>query len=145
MNRFVWVGAILILVIGGMVIVQQVPLGRQVRDVSDSSSATEVIEYEIEGRMYRLYTARTAAEWRQGLMNHRSLDGVDGMIFYFPDEEIRNFWNKNTFMDLDVYWIRGDKVVGVSELPSIEKSGDIVSVSSPEEVDVVVEIVKTTP
>ena len=36
------------------------------------------------------------------------------MIFIFPDKERQTFWNKNTYLDLDIYWMNDDKVVGKS-------------------------------
>jgi len=65
----------------------------------------------------------------------------DGMIFIFPDKDYRTFWNKNTYLDLDVYWLNDDKVVGKSFLPSILKSKKVVTVGSGEEVNRVVEII----
>ena len=35
----------------------------------------------------------------------------DGMIFIFPDKQIRSFWNENTYLDIDVYWLDGEKVL----------------------------------
>ena len=45
-------------------------------------------------------------------------------------------------MDLDVYWVNEGAIVGIDFLPSIEKSGDIVNVQSPEPIDWVIEIVR---
>ena len=64
------------------------------------------------------------------------------MIFLFPSLEVRSFWNKNTYMDLDVYWLAGDEVLGKSKLPSIEKSKEIVVVDSPAPANKVIEIPK---
>ena len=47
---------------------------------------------------------------------------------------------KNTLIDLDILWIDGEKVVGKSFLPSIEKSKEIVTVESPKSADKVIEI-----
>ena len=66
----------------------------------------------------------------------------DGMIFIFPDKQVRSFWNKNTYLDLDLYWMDGDKVVNKSYLPSILKSKDTVVVKSSGEVNRVVEIIR---
>ena len=66
----------------------------------------------------------------------------DGMIFIFPDKQIRNFWNKNTYLDLDIYWSKDNKIVGKSFLLSILKSKTIVTVNSKEKVDRVVELIK---
>ncbi|MEM0476681.1 MAG: hypothetical protein QW367_03565, partial [Candidatus Aenigmatarchaeota archaeon] len=53
-------------------------------------------------------------------------------IFIFPDKQIRYFWNKNTFVDLDVYWLDDDKIIGREFLPSIEKTKEIYTIKSPE-------------
>ena len=87
--------------------------------------------------------ANKPEEWSKGLMFYRKLDGADGMIFLFPDKKIRNFWNKNTYMNLDIYWIDGDKVIGQDFLPAIDKSMKGISVvSSFKPVDKVIEVVK---
>jgi uncharacterized membrane protein (UPF0127 family) len=90
-------------------------------------------------------TAKTTTEWTKGLMDYKNkgeLKGADGMIFMFPKKEYKQFWNQNTYLDLKVYWMDGERVVGKSDLPSITKSKDVVVVYSPEKVDRVVEIVK---
>lgn len=98
------------------------------------------ILYTLNRRQYTLLTATNPQEWQQGLMGYRKLDGADGMIFVFPDKQIRSFWNKNTFMDLDLYWLNDDKVIGKSYLPSIEKSKGIVIIASPDKTNKVVEL-----
>ena len=103
------------------------------------------IEYKLNNKTYKLLTAKNSAEWQKGLMFYKSkeeLKGADGMIFIFPEKDFRSFWNENTYLDLDVYWIDGDKVVGKSYLPSIEKSKEIVTIDSSGSVDKVVEIVR---
>lgn len=102
-------------------------------------------EYVIEGHTYLLLTAKNSSEWERGLMfykDKKDLKGADGMIFIFPDKEFRTFWNKNTYLDLDVYWIDGDRVVGKSYLPKIKKDEEVSTVGSPEKVDKVIELVK---
>ncbi len=68
------------------------------------------------------------------------LDGADGMMFLFPDKKVRSFWNKNTFMDLRLYWLDNNVIIGESFLPSIEKSKEIITVISPKEVNKVIEL-----
>ncbi len=108
---------------------------------NQTATKTKIIHYKIDGMFYRLLIADEPAEWERGLMNVRKLDQASGMIFIFPNKEYRNFWNKNTLVDLDVYWISDDKIVGKSFLPSIEKSRQIVTVSSPQAVNKVVELI----
>lgn len=100
----------------------------------------KIINYQLQNKDYKLLEADTPQKWERGLMYFRKLDGVDGMIFIFPDKESRTFWNKNTFMDLELLWLDDDKVVGKSSLLSIEKSKEVVTVSSPKEVNKVIEI-----
>ena len=102
-------------------------------------------EYVIEGHTYLLLTAKNSSEWERGLMfykDKKDLKGADGMIFIFPDREFRTFWNKNTYLDLDVYWIDEDKIINKSFLPSVLKSKETVTVDSHHRVDKVVEIIR---
>ncbi len=90
-------------------------------------------------------TASNQEQWEKGLVfykNKQELKGADGIIFIFPDKQIRSFWNKNTYLDLDIYWMEDDKIIGKSFLPSILKSKEIVVIKSVGEVNKVVEIVK---
>ena len=98
------------------------------------------INYKLENKNLKLLVADTPEKWQRGLMYFRKLEGVDGMIFIFPEKELRTFWNKNTFMNLDLYWLDDDRIVGKSFLPSIEKSKEIITVSSPKEVNKVIEL-----
>lgn len=100
----------------------------------------EIVNYKLENKNYRLLVADTPEKQERGLMYFRTLEGIDGMIFTFPKKEKRAFWNKNTFMDLTLYWVNDGKIESKSELPSIEKSNGIVTVSSTTEVDTVIEM-----
>lgn len=103
---------------------------------------SETIAYELNGKQYRFLIADTSEKWEKGLMYVRKPTSIEGMIFIFPDKQIRNFWNKNTFVDLDLYWIDDKRITGQSFLPSIEKSKNIVIVSSPEPVNKIIEVIK---
>ena len=98
--------------------------------------------YLINNKNYCLLTANNQQEWERGLMYYKKPVDFDGMIFIFPDKQVRSFWNKNTYLDLDLYWMDGDKVVNKSYLPSILKSKDTVVVKSSGEVNRVVEIIR---
>ena len=97
------------------------------------------IDYKLSGKSYKLLIADTPQKWEKGLMNFRKLDGVSGMIFLFPDKQYRSFWNKNTLMNLDLYWLDDDKILGRSYLPSIEISNGVVIVNSPVPANKVIE------
>src|SRR3989339_2080403 len=98
--------------------------------------------YSINNKNYCLLTASNPEQWERGLMFYKKPVDFDGMIFIFPDKQIRNFWNKNTYLDLDLYWINEEKVIGKSFLPSILKSKKLVIVKSSGEVNIVAEIIR---
>ncbi|MCS7307301.1 MAG: DUF192 domain-containing protein [Aquificaceae bacterium] len=85
--------------------------------------------------------ADTQEKQEKGLMGYRSLVNFDGMVFVYKEKAIRHFWNKNTYLELDLYWIDGEHVVGRSYLPPVDRFG-LVIVSSPQPVDKVVELVR---
>ena len=47
----------------------------------------------------------------RGLMFRRSLQENEGMLFLFPREQVHSFWMKNTYIPLDMIFIRGDMTV----------------------------------
>ncbi|MEN3014332.1 MAG: DUF192 domain-containing protein [Endomicrobiia bacterium] len=102
----------------------------------------KIIDYEIEGKIYKLLLADTPKKWAKGLMHKRNLKNADGMLFVFPEKRKPTFYNKNTYLDLEIYWINGSSVVAKNYLASIEKTKIIVYVEAPDYVDKVAEIVK---
>lgn len=103
----------------------------------------EEVPYKIEGRTYKLLVADTEEKYTKGLMgiDEKNLNGFNGMIFLFDDMQTRTFWNKNTHLDITIYWIADNTIVGKTQLPAIDKGGKK-TVSSPRPVDAVVEIVE---
>ncbi len=102
----------------------------------------QIVNYQLEGKNYKLLVADTDYKRQKGLMDLKSLDGFDGMIFVFPHKDFLRFWNKNTYLDLDVYWLDDEKVVGKDYLPSIDKSKEIIIIESKNRVNKVIEIVR---
>lgn len=100
----------------------------------------EITNFQLNGQNYRFATAQTKTQRYQGLMFVRELIGVDGMIFLFPDKDIRIFSNRNTLVDLKVYWLQDERIVGKDFLPAFEKSEEIIRVYSPAKVNMVIEI-----
>ncbi len=101
-----------------------------------------LVPYELDKKIYLLREAKTSEEWQKGLMFVKKPVDYDGMIFIFPDKQIRSFWNKNTFVDLEVYWLDDNKIIGKEELPSIIKTKTVKIITSPLPVNKVVEIIK---
>jgi len=102
-----------------------------------------LIPYELENKIYLLREAKTPGEWQKGLMFVKKPVDYDGMIFIFPDKQIRTFWNQNTFLDLEVYWLDDDKIIGKDKLESIEKTKMIKTIQSPGPINKVIELITT--
>lgn len=71
------------------------------------------VTIDMAGKQYRfnVEVARTEAEQAQGLMHRTSLPADGGMIFPFPKPKFASFWMKNTFIPLDIFFIRADGTI----------------------------------
>jgi hypothetical protein len=69
--------------------------------------------------------AATPPTRQRGLMFRQSLPEEEGMLFLFPASEQLSFWMKNTYLPLDMIFIKSDMtVLGVVEgaIPLTEES-----------------------
>lgn len=71
------------------------------------------IEFAYKGqkKVLRLDLAVTSDQHAYGLMNRTNMGKDDGMIFIFPEAGYREFWMKNTLIDLDIAYVSAEKVV----------------------------------
>ncbi len=65
----------------------------------------------INDKPFQAEIADTPEKHARGLMFRRCLKDGYGMLFIFPDEEVRSFWMKNTLIPLDMIFLNGDKQV----------------------------------
>lgn len=60
--------------------------------------------------------AETEGAITQGLMHRKSMDFNRGMLFIFPDNEVRSFWMKNTIIPLDIIYVSENmKIVAIKD------------------------------
>lgn len=88
-------------------------------------------------KKYSVEIVRSAHDQAVGLAKYDHLELGEGMLFQFTDHEYRNFWMKDMKFDIDIVWIAGDQVVGVSS--GLYKD-EFKSIRSPGPVDYVLEV-----
>jgi uncharacterized membrane protein (UPF0127 family) len=78
-------------------------------------SAKDVQPLEIVSKSgvhtFTVEMALTAEEQAKGLMFRRELPEGEGMLFDFHREQPASFWMKNTYVSLDMIFIRGDGTI----------------------------------
>ena len=77
---------------------------------NSNSSIFKNIECEIKfgnnkSKFLSLDIADTFEKRSYGLMNREKIDTNEGMLFIWEDSEIREFWMKNTYFNLDLFFI----------------------------------------
>lgn len=88
--------------------------------------------------LFDVYVASTRAQQMRGLMHVRELPPFTGMIFVYQQAGIRSMWMKNTYLPLDMLFIRGDGTV--SSVAAHTTPLSLTSVSSNEPVNFVLEL-----
>jgi len=79
------------------------------------SSSIRLPNVVINNKAIKVEIAETATEQRQGLSGRTDLCADCGMLFIFPDSQIRKFWMKNMNFPLDIIWIDENKIVNISK------------------------------
>ena len=104
MRAFRWIALVLVGVL--WLAGSAFPAGRQTLEIA---SKTGVHAFSVE-------MATTEAERAQGLMNRKSLPEGQGMLFDFQRDQEVGFWMKNTYIPLDMIFIRSDgRIMRIAE------------------------------
>lgn len=82
--------------------------------------------------------AKTREQQRIGMMYRMKAEPLTGMLFLFDEEKERSFWMKNTFIPLDIIFIKKDGVI--AHIHSNAEPQSLVPVKSGEPVVAVLEI-----
>ena len=71
----------------------------------------------IGNQTFSLELATTEAQQELGLMHRDHLDSDKGMLFIFPDSQVRTFWNHDVSFALDLIFLDpSGKVVSIKRL-----------------------------
>ncbi len=97
----------------------------------------------IGGQEFLLEVADSSLERAVGLQGRKFLAPQAGMLFAFDEPAIQSFWMKNTLIPLDLLWVAGGEVVGVTTdvqpQPGVA-TGELTLYPSPQPVSTVIEI-----
>ncbi len=119
------------------------PLGQDETAAADLSSAFEsgtiIIEAEKDA-CYRfdVYLATNREQQIRGLMHVRHLREFTGMLFSYVEPNMHSMWMKNTYISLDILFIREDGTI--SNIESNTEPLSLKSISSTEPVSYVLEL-----
>jgi uncharacterized membrane protein (UPF0127 family) len=103
--------ALLGVVVAGLVAGAALWLGDGERDQPADGSRVGV---RVGGEPVRAEIAAGRRARARGLAGRSALAAAEGMLFVFPSEGRRDFWMRGVEFPIDMIWIRGDRVVGVT-------------------------------
>lgn len=93
---------------------------------------------EIKDHRFQVEIVRTPEEWEKGLMFRKTLAPNEGMLFWGTEERLQSFWMKNTYVPLDILFLKADgEIVHIAEntvplsetpIPSIYKATHILEI-----------------
>ena len=76
---------------------------------------------QIGNQILTVEIADTPDRSSQGLMFRKELKEGNGMLFVFPDESIRSFWMKNTFVPLSIgYFNAKNELIDIQDMQPAE-------------------------
>jgi uncharacterized membrane protein (UPF0127 family) len=88
--------------------------GPELRTVTIDASGGGEVEVRVE-------IADDLPEQTRGLMERTALAEDRGMLFVYPDEEVRSFWMKNTLIPLSIAYIDSDgRIVDLQDMKPLD-------------------------
>jgi len=80
---------------------------------SSGSSGTRTVSVHVGGATVKAEVAADAKARERGLSGRTALAEDHGMLFVYPDRQVRTFWMKGMRFPLDIIWVARGKIVGV--------------------------------
>lgn len=93
----------------------------------------EIVYKDDSGKshVFQIEIASSPSAVQQGLMYRRHMDEDKGMLFVFSRPEERNFWMKNTFIPLDLFFIKADGTIHKIHKGAIPQDTTLISSDGP--------------
>lgn len=126
------------IILGIAILIILIVLGGIYVFLTNKKTLTKVVQ--IKDNLFTVEVADNAIIQARGLSGRPQLEEEGGMLFIFSDEAIRSFWMAGMNFSLDIIWIKGDEIVGISENLPPALGLYAPTYSSPEPVDKVLEI-----
>ena len=108
--------------------------------IKDRNRKENLLILQIKDNQFSVEIADTVIAQARGLSGRASLAENQGMLFLFGDPAARNFWMAGMKFPLDIIWIIGDEIIGISENLPPATVTDTPVYSSPGPADKVLEI-----
>jgi uncharacterized protein len=105
--------------------------GAAAGDEAEFESGQVVIETGKGPHVIDVEIARSAEERAQGLMNRDDLPADKGMLFVYPGEGPVSMWMRNTYISLDMLFIRGNGIIAAIQTDTLPLSTDLISPGMP--------------
>jgi uncharacterized membrane protein (UPF0127 family) len=78
------------------------------------------LSYKKNNKILNVELAENEQQHAHGLMFREKLGQDEGMLFVFQDEKIRDFWMKNTLIDLDIgYFDKNKKLIDIQQMKAV--------------------------
>lgn len=114
------------------------PGAAQDLDASFSRDSIVIVASRAACYHFDVFLALSAEQQRRGLMHVRELPAFAGMLFVYPDAAPHSMWMKNTYIPLDILFIRADGAV--SSIARHTEPLSLRSIASTEAVTYVLEL-----
>ena len=135
---------ILLAICGVLVIVALIALFYIFIAASIPNANLHIKSLKIGDATFSVEVANTTTTRMRGLSGRNPLKDGEGMLFVFDKPGNYSFWMKDMKFALDFVWIRGDRVVGITEnVPPPAPNTSLFSLKNyypPEDVDKVLEL-----
>lgn len=109
-------------------------------DLANAFDSSTIIIAASEDACYRfdVYLATSREQQIRGLMHVRHLPEFTGMLFVYPTSDMHSMWMKNTYISLDIVFIREDGTI--SNIEANTEPLSLTSISSTNPVSYVLEL-----
>lgn len=109
-------------------------------ELADAFDRSTIIIEAQQDACYRfdVYLATSREQQIRGLMHVRHLPAFTGMLFTYPSPDMHSMWMKDTYISLDILFIREDGTI--SNIETTTEPLSLNSISSTEPVSYVLEV-----